>query len=111
MSETNAYPAPLASAERDAQRDKAWIDSVLSKELTALANLPEENHSKGGSEFFNCLLRIASASKGTGRLYYTKTAVFNSVLKVCEKHSGLSVKEVNRQLRNAWKHATPRYRK
>lgn len=111
MSNYDAYPAPLESVELKDQRDKKWIDAVLSAELTNLSRLPAENHSKEGSEFFNCLLRIASACKGSGCRHHPKTAVFQTVLRVCQQHTSLSVKETNRQLRNAWKHAAPRYRK
>ena len=30
MTNYDAYPAPLESAEREAKRDKRWIDAVMS---------------------------------------------------------------------------------
>ena len=95
----------------DKLRDRAWVDAALAGELKKLEDLTEEdNINKPSSTFFACLLKIAAIAKGAGQPFMTPPEVLSRIKTACSGHAWLQEKEIERQWRNAWKLANPRFR-
>jgi len=93
------------------KRDRAWIEAALAGELKKLEDLEEdENINKPGSAFFACLLKIAAIMKGTGQPFVSYDEALTRIKDACKEHAWLKEKEIERQYRNAWKLANPRFR-
>jgi len=100
-----ALPAPL-------DRDQLWTTAALQGELDKLAHLPEgENVNKADSSFYASLVKIAAIIKGSGRMYATPGDTLIAVKQACQQYPWLKEKEVERQWRNAYNFAEPRYRR
>jgi hypothetical protein len=97
--------------EEQEKRDRAWTDSAVAGELKKLEDITEEeNINKPGSSFFACLLKIGAIVKGTGQPFITYDEALSRIKDACKGHSWLKDKEIERQWRNAWKFAKPRFR-
>ena len=97
--------------EEQVRRDRAWTETAIVGELKKLEDLPEEeNINKPGSGFFACLLKIGAIVKGTGQSSVSYEDVLSRIKEACKGHSWLKEKEIERQWRNAWKLANPRFR-
>jgi hypothetical protein len=93
------------------KRDRAWAEAALAGELKKLEDLEEDaNINKPGSAFFACLLKIGAIVKGTGQSFITYDEALTRIKDACKEHSWLKEKEIERQYRNAWKLANPRFR-
>ena len=51
----------------DSERDRQWAVTAVTNELDNIARCTAENAHKPGSEWWACVLRIASVIKGSGR--------------------------------------------
>ena len=97
--------------EEQEKRDRMWTDSAIAGELKKLEDLTEEeNINKPGSVFFACLLKIGAIVKGTEQPFITYDEALSQIKDACKGHSWLKEKEIERQWRNAWKFAKPRFR-
>ncbi len=97
--------------EQERSRDRAWVDAAMSGELKKLEKLSEdENINKPGSTFFACLLKIGAIVKGAGQPFISYDDALTRVKDACKGHSWVKEKEIERQWRNAWKFAKPRFR-
>lgn len=105
-----ANPAPLSSNPDDSDLDRMWAESAIQAELQQLANLPDENINKPGSVFSICLLKIASAVKGSGADHFFQNEALDMIIKACAHEATIAEKEIRRQWKRAWKNAKPRYR-
>jgi hypothetical protein len=93
------------------KRDRAWAEAALAGELKKLEDLEEdENINKPGSAFFACLLKICAIVKGTGQPFITYDEALTRIKDACKGHTWLKEKEIERQWKNAWKFAEPRFR-
>lgn len=102
--EASALPAPLS-------RDQLWAQAALAGELEKLANLPEgENVNKADSPFFASLVKIAAVIKGSGREHVSASEALVAILDACSSYNWLKEKEIERQWRNAYNFADPRFR-
>lgn len=100
-----ALPAPI-------DRDQLWMTAALQGELDKLAQLPEgENINKADSSFYASLVKIAAILKGTGRMYAGPSETLDAIKTACQVYPWLQEKEIERQWRNAYNFAEPRYRK
>ena len=109
MSESTAYPAPHTEVSRE-ELDRLWATAAITNEFGILGNLPTENPNQADSVFFACLLRICSVIKGSGRQHYNPNTVLTAIQNVCTKYKFIPPKEIERQFRNAFNHAKPRFR-
>lgn len=86
-----------------------WAIAALDKELSILANLPENEQGrkigKPNSLFSICLLKISSIAKGDGMSYGQALAAITAA---CCWYNWLRDTEIERQFYRAWKKATPR---
>jgi len=97
--------------EEQEKRNRAWADSAIAGELQKLEDLTEEeNINKPGSSFFGCLLKIGAIVKGTGQPFITYEGALEQIKDACKGHYWLKEREIERQWRNAWKFAKPRFR-
>ncbi len=93
------------------KRDRAWTETAIAGELKRLEDLTEdENINKPGSAFFACLLKIGAIVKGTGQPFITYDEALTRIKDACKEHIWLKEKEIERQWKNAWKLASPRFR-
>ena len=86
-----------------------WAQTAIQNELNTLANLPEERVQKPGSVFSVSLLKIASVTKGAK---LSPSDILNQIQAVVAPHSFIGpnvAAETERQWKNAWNHAIPRY--
>ena len=86
-----------------------WAQTAIQNELNTLANLPEERVQKPGSVFSVSLLKIASVAKGAK---LAPSDILNQIQAVVAPHSFIGpnvAAETERQWKNAWNHAIPRY--
>lgn len=90
------------------QRLERWTHGAISDEIVKLGNLPEENINKPGSEFYKCLVRIASIVRGAGRPFMEPARALALIEIAVEIYPSITKKEIYRQWRNAWKFAEPR---
>ena len=101
----DAFPAPPG-------RDQLWTQAAVQGELDKIANLPEdENINKADSTFFAALVKIAAVIKGSGRDCVSPQEVLGAIKDACASYPELKEKEIERQWRNAYKFANPRYRR
>ena len=97
--------------EEQDKRDRSWTETAIAGELKKLADLPEEeNINKPSSTFFACLLKIGAIVKGTGQAFISFDDALSRIKTACGGHTWLEEKEIERQWRNAWKLANPRFR-
>jgi len=93
------------------KRDRSWTETAIDGELKKLEYLTEdENINKPGSTFFSCLLKIGAVLKGTGQPFITYDAALTRIKDACKEHTWLKEREIERQWKNAWKLANPRFR-
>jgi hypothetical protein len=97
--------------EESEKRDRAWAESAIAGELRKLEELAEdENVNKASSTFFACLLKIGAIVKGTGQPFVSYEEVLSRLKDACKEHTWVKEKEIERQWRNAWRLANPRFR-
>lgn len=93
------------------KRDRAWTETAIAGELKKLEDLTEdENINKPGSAFFACLLKIEAVVKGSGQPFITDDEALSRIKDACKGHTWLKEKEIERQWKNTWKFAEPRFR-
>ena len=100
-----AFPAPL-------QRDLLWAQAALDGEIEKLATLSDdENINKADSAFFASLVKIAAVVKGSGREHLGPNVVLEAIKDACSSYPWLKEREIERQWKNAYNYADPRYRR
>jgi len=92
------------------ERDRLWSQAAISGEMDTLVGLPDENINKDGSAFFGALLRLAAVTKGGGRQHTTASDVLESIKGAVADKPWIPQREVERQWKNAYNLADPRYR-
>ncbi|MCB8946162.1 MAG: hypothetical protein H6658_20650 [Ardenticatenaceae bacterium] len=101
------------SGDTNGRSDKAWAETAVKQELEAIGRLHGDNPHRPDSEFWACLLRIASVVKGSGRQHIAPARVRTAVLQYAPdtlKTKGNRQKDIEYLFGRAMNQARPRYR-
>lgn len=110
--EDQPQPLPEEALPAPPDRDHLWATAALQGELEKLASLPEgENINKADSAFYASLVKVAAIIKGSGRAYVSPSEALEAVKDACNSYPWLKEKEIERQWKNAYNFADPRYRR
>ena len=110
MSHTAVNPTNTRS---DEHLDMLWSKKAIQSELAAIGRLHGDNPHRPDSEFWKCLIRIASILKGSGRAHYSPARVRTAVLSYAPstlKTKGNRQKDLEYLFGRAMNQARPRYR-
>lgn len=100
--------SPLSQSEF---RDQRWTQAAIEGELNKLPDsIASEDINKAESPFFASLIKIAAVVKGSGQPFLSPDQVLEVVKAACNDQKWLREKEIERQWKNAYKLAEPRFR-
>jgi hypothetical protein len=97
----------------DEHLDMAWSKKAIQEELRAIGRLHGDNPHRPDSEFWKCLIRMASVLKGSGRAHYSPSRVRTAVLSYAPANlatKGNREKDLGYLFGRAMNQARPRYR-
>jgi hypothetical protein len=97
----------------DSQLDRLWAETAVKRELEAIDRLHGDNPHLPDSEFWACLIRIASVLKGSGRQHIAPDRVRTAILRYAPaslKTKGNREKDITYLFGRAMNAARPRYR-
>lgn len=97
----------------DELRDRQWSITAVQRELEAIGRLHGDNPHRPDSEFWACLIRIASVLKGSGRAHIPPARVKAAILRDAPrqlKTKGNRDKDLEYLFSRAMNQARPRYR-
>ena len=93
--------------------DRKWAETAVRRELEAIGRLHGDNPHRPDSEFWACLIRIASVVKGSGRQHIAPAQVRSAILAnapLSLKTKGKREKDLTYLFGRAMNAARPRYR-
>jgi hypothetical protein len=102
-----------ANTRSDTHLDMLWSKSAIRAELAAIGRLHGDNPHRPDSEFWKCLIRIASVIKGSGRAHFSPSRVRTAVLRYAPsslKTKGNHEKDLEYLFGRAMNQARPRFR-
>jgi len=97
----------------DEKRDRQWAITAVQRELEAIGKLHGDNPHRPDSEFWKCLIRIASVLKGSGRDSIPPARVKAAILRESPtslRTKGNREKDIEYLFGRAMNQANPRYR-
>jgi hypothetical protein len=62
------------------ERDRLWAEAAIREELKKVGRCAGDNAHRPDSEFWKCIIRIASVVKGSGRAYVSPDAIRAAVI-------------------------------
>jgi hypothetical protein len=101
------------SGTNDSQQDRLWAETAVKRELEAIGRLHGDNPHRSDSEFWACLIRIASVIKGSGRQHVAPDRVRVALHRYAPgslKTKGNREKDIDYLFGRAMNRARPRYR-
>ena len=111
----NALNSPVERpfAQNPQQMDYLWARAAIISELEAIGRCQGDNPHRPDSEFWACLIKIASVLKGSGRQHIPVDKVRTAVLQYAPltlKTKGDRIKDISYLFGRAMNQAMPRYR-
>jgi len=97
----------------DEHLDMLWSKKAIQSELAVIGRLHGDNPHRPDSEFWKCLVRMASVLKGSGRAHYSPSRVRTAVLSYAPstlKTKGSREKDLEYLFGRAMNQARPRFR-
>lgn len=102
-----------ANGRSNGENDRKWAETAVKRELEAIGRLHGDNPHLPDSEFWACLIRIASVIKGSGRPFIAPSRARTAVLRYAPqslKTKGNREKDIEYLFGRAMNQARPRYR-
>lgn len=96
----------------DGERDRKWAITAVQSELEAIGRVGDDNPYLPDSEFWACLIRIASILKGSGRQHLPLSRVKAAIHRETPhlRFKGNRENQINYLFGRAMNQAHPRYR-
>lgn len=96
----------------ESEKSRQWAQKAIQSELKAISGIHGENPHKPSSEYWKCLVRLASVLKGAGKSHFQPSQVLTAVLRETpsDMHfKGNREKDIAYLFSRAYKLAHPRF--